>query len=128
MPSRLLSDFTSGTNRFDLPGEILLACTSGRTVIAVCGLNLEQETAFGKAGRVRRLYVLPRYRREGLARSLVEAIAGFARAHHQVLTVNAGTPAARAFYEQMGFRPVSHPGITHMRQLADNSRGRNPVL
>lgn len=117
MVSRMLADFEVGTNCFNSAGEVLLAHIAHSTIVAVCGLNREEETAFGRAGRVRRLYVMPARRREGLARSLVEAIAACARDYHDVLTVNAGSPAARVFFEHLGFLPVSHPNITHVRRL-----------
>jgi GNAT superfamily N-acetyltransferase len=116
MVSRLLADFEAGTNRFDLPGEGLFAYTR-ESIAAVCGLNLEPETCFGEGGRIRRLYVLPAHRQEGLARSLIEEIIGFAGSYHQVLTVNAGTLPARGFYEHIGFQSVSHPNISHIRLL-----------
>jgi len=122
MVSRMLADFKAGTNRFDLPSEVLLAHVRDGAVLAVCGLNREQEITFGKGGRIRRLYVLPAHRGEGLARSLVEAIASFACHYHEVLTVNAGPSPAHAFYEHIGFEPVSHPSITHIKKLATSGR------
>jgi len=123
MVERLLNDFRSGANRFDQPGEALFAHLAGEAVIAAGGLNLEQETRFGRAGRIRRLYVSPQYRGKGLGRSLVEAIASFTSEHHDVLTVNVGKLPAYGFYEQLGFTPVEHPGITHIRELSVRSDG-----
>jgi GNAT superfamily N-acetyltransferase len=117
MVNRLLTDFDSGTNRFDSPGEILLVHLDSDSVVGVCGLNLERETCFGKAGRVRRLYVIPGCRNAGLGRCLIEAIISFASAHHDVLTVNVGKLAARGFYEHIGFTPIDRPGLTHKKEL-----------
>ena len=117
MIGRLLTDLEAGANRFNSPGETLLAHVVDGTVVAACGLNREQATDFGRAGRVRRLYVIPARRREGLANSLVGAIAAFARGYYDVLTVRAGSPAAGSFFEHAGFQAVSHPNITHIRRL-----------
>ena len=123
MVSRMLTDFDAGTNRFDAPGEILLAHLADDGVVAMCGLNREADTKFGCAGRVRRLYVMPSHRGKGLARSLIEAIGAFAARHYDALAVNAGSPGARAFFEHMEFRPISHPNITHCKRLEAPGRG-----
>jgi N-acetylglutamate synthase-like GNAT family acetyltransferase len=120
MVNRLLDDFKAGTNRFDAPGELLLADLQDETVVAVAGLNVEPEQDLRKAGRVRRLYVVPRCRGNGLARSLVDRIVAHAAHTFDVLTVHVGTSDARGFYEHLGFTPVDHAGITHMKQLPHN--------
>ncbi len=122
MINRLLNDFRAGTNRFDVPGEILCAHLSGNTVVAVAGLNHEKDTTFGKAARVRRLYVVPRCRGKGLARSLIEELILFASPRFDTLTVNVGKLEAQGFYEHLGFKPVEHSGFTHIKELAHNKR------
>ncbi len=121
MVNRLLTDFREGTNRFDAPGELFFAHFHENVVVAVAGLNQEKDRSFGRAGRVRRLYVIPRSRGNGLARSLVEKITLSASAHFDALTVNVGKLDARGFYEHLGFTPVEHPGITHVKKLAHNN-------
>jgi GNAT superfamily N-acetyltransferase len=128
MVNRLLRDFRAGTNRFDAPGEILLAHAEGQTIVGVGGLNLEPECSFARAGRVRRLYILPRCRAHGLGRSLVDGLASFAASHHDRLTVNVGKLAAGGFYEHLGFTPVEHAHITHVMELtgwAEELRARS---
>ena len=119
--NRLLEDFRAGRNRFDSPGETLLAHVHDNSVVAVCGLNREEETCFRMAGRmagrIRRLYVVPALRGKGLARSLVEGLISFAFGHHNTITVNVGKLPSRTFYEHLGFSPVEHPHITHVKQL-----------
>lgn len=126
MVERLLSDFNAETNRFAKQGEILLIHLQGTSVVAVAGLNQESETCFGKAGRVRRLYVLPSCRAKGLARSLLEEITSFAHHHYEALTVNVGNVEARCFYERLGFKPVAHPRITHIKRLVEPARVTSP--
>ena len=118
MVNRLLEDFQAGINRFDAPGEILYAHFSGQVVVAVAGLNQEPDSSYPRVGRIRRLYVVPRFRGNGLALNLVEELIRFASMHFDTLTVNVGKLDARGFYERLGFKPVQHPGITHIRELA----------
>jgi len=120
MINRLVTDFRAGTNRFDAPGEALLAVLMGREVVAVAGLNREPDESVPWAGRVRRLYVMPDFRGRGLGRRLVDAIVAEARARFGILSVNVGTSEARGFYEHLGFTPVEHSSITHTKDLAHN--------
>jgi len=114
---RLLDDFRAGRNRFDAPGEALYAHFLGQVAIAVCGINRETDRTYSNAGRIRRLYVLPQYRGNGLAHDLVDVITRHASMTFDHLTVNVGTSEARGFYEHLGFVPVQLPGITHCRKL-----------
>ena len=120
MVNRLLTDFRTGANRFDLPGEVLFAHLDGHVVVAVGGLNVEEAKGLGKAARVRRLYVVPRWRGKGLARSLLDEIILHASRTFDVLTVNVGKLDARGFYEHLGFTPIDYAGITHIKRLAHN--------
>ena len=117
MVNRLLADFHAGTNRFDAPGEVLCAHFLGQVIVAIAGLNQESDLSFGRSGRIRRLYVLPQFRGRGLARGLVEELTRCAASHFDRLTANVGTLDARGFYEHLGFVPVQHPGITHIKEL-----------
>jgi GNAT superfamily N-acetyltransferase len=117
MVHRLLTDYRSGTNRFDAPGEALFAHVLDSCVVAVAGLNRESDPNFPHAGRVRRVYVMPKLRGTGLGRSLLEEMLAAAAGQFDTLTVNVGQLAARGFYEHFGFAPVNHPGITHVKQL-----------
>lgn len=124
MIRRLLSDFRSGVNRFNAPGEILYAHFSGQVPIAVCGLNRETDPRFPRSGRIRRLYVVPRFRRKGLARTLVDELIQHAVLHFDTLTVNVGKAEAREFYEGLGFVPVHSPTITHVLSLTSENTSR----
>ncbi|MHC4597916.1 MAG: GNAT family N-acetyltransferase [Planctomycetota bacterium] len=120
MVNRLLADFRAGTNRFDAPGELLLAQLSGNGIVAVAGLNRERDESLPRAGRIRRLYVVPDFRGRGLGRSLVDEITAAAPSHFGTLTVNVGKLDAHGFYENLGFSPVEHPRITHRKELAQS--------
>jgi GNAT superfamily N-acetyltransferase len=120
MVNRLLTDFRVGRNRFDAPGEVLFAYLFGDNIVAVAGLNQEPDKSILRTGRIRRLYVLPKFRGKGLARGLVERIMLSAESYFEKITVNVGKLDAGELYEHLGFTPVKYPGITHVKELTHN--------
>ncbi len=105
----LLEGYASGANRFDQPGEFLLAAyAENGAIIGVGGLNrVNRSTA-----RVRRFYVLPDERGRGVGAALLQELLrfnGFPR-----LELRAVTPGAARFYERHGFRRADkNPDVTH---------------
>jgi GNAT superfamily N-acetyltransferase len=114
---RLANEWAGGTNRFDKPGEALLAAWVGGQLVGVCGLNIDPYAGDDRVGRVRRLYVLARYRRLGIGGRLVEAVVRAARGRFISLRLRTESPAATAFYERLGFRRVELPDCTHVQEL-----------
>ena len=63
---------------------------------------------------IKRVYVVPRFRRRGLAQAIVAALEeGAARAAHGRVVLNTGNeqPEAIALYAQLGYSPVEGYGI-----------------
>lgn len=85
MVNRLLTDFRARVNRFDAPGEALYAHFSGQVLVAVAGMNQESDPCFSRSGRIRRLYVGPRFRGKGLARNLIDELTLYASSHFDTL-------------------------------------------
>ena len=107
MVQRLVEDFCSGVNRFDRPGEGLWAATDDTELLGVCGLNIDPYAApEERAGRVRRLYVSPTRRRNGVASALLDAVIDEARHRFAALTAFTQSPEAIAFYRAHGFTEV----------------------
>jgi GNAT superfamily N-acetyltransferase len=109
--------WADASQRFDGPGECLLAATSDAgDVVGIGGLTACPTVA--GALRVRRFYVDPGWRRLGVGRRLATAVIERGIARARLLTCNAATPPwAPAFWESMGFEPVEGvAGITHRRQ------------
>lgn len=121
MLTQLRRELESGANRYDRPGELLLAAFDGEQLVGLCGLNRDPfSPAAEKVGRVRRLYVLPGHRRKGTATALVDAIEDAARNEFEVLSVFTTDPGAGLFYEARGFRRVAGmPRRSHELTLSD---------
>ena len=119
---RLVDEYADGSNRFDRPGEALFGVYAEGQLVAVGGLNQDPYLPDENAGRVRHVYVLPAFRRQGAGRLLMQAIIDAARSSHfRLLTLRTVNPAADAFYRALGFvtQPVIE-GATHHIELGVN--------
>lgn len=114
---RLVDDYENGTNRFDQHGEALFVATHNHRIVGVCGLNREP-LANPRVGRVRRLYVSPGSRRQGIARLLVHQVVQEARRHYELLVLKTDNPAAAKFYDSLGFLTRENDErVTHILEL-----------
>jgi GNAT superfamily N-acetyltransferase len=102
---RLATEWSSGANRFDKPGEALVAARLDGQVVGVCGLNVDPYTADRRVGRVRHLYVMEAYRRHGIGRRLLADVVAAARGPFDRLRLRAANSEAARFYEAIGFAP-----------------------
>lgn len=109
----LVHDWEEGRIRFRLEGEGLFAVLLADRFAGIGGITHDPDLPYTEALRVRRVYVRPEYRREGVGRALVRRIIEHGLRHAPALVVNAGNPGAAAFFEACGFRPVEDPGHTH---------------
>ena len=113
--TRLVDDYQSGANRFEQRGEVLLvARAEDGTVLGVCGLNATEQSG---VGRVRRFYVLPLRRSQGIGAALLGQIISAARLHFTTLELRTSDPRAGAFYGSHGFHAVQRSGTTHELEL-----------
>ena len=117
--ARLAEGWASGDQRFDEDGEVLLGALLAGTLAGVGGLSVEP-AAPEPALRVRRFYVRPDFRRQGVARALASALVQEALDQVDLLTCNAAaSPAAAAFWEAQGFsRDASGPWTHLLRRSA----------
>lgn len=117
---RLLDEYTSGSNRFDKPGEVLFGAYDQNILVGIGGLNQDAGTASRDIGRVRRVYVTRQYRRFGIGRMLLENIIREARPHYQELVLRTNNPLADEFYRSLGFRAEArYTNTTHYIELAN---------
>ena len=111
---RLFADWTSGTNRFDQPGERLLGAWHGAHLVGVGGLNRDPYAADDGIGRLRHVYVLAAHRRLGIGAVLVRALLRGAEGHFRVVRLRAASAEAAAFYRRLGFQENAEPNTTHL--------------
>ncbi len=112
--ARLRDAWIAGENRFDRNGEALFEARKGQHLIGVCGLNRDPYTSDTTVARVRRLYVLPTCRRDGVGRQLVESVLDYASGRFARVRLLTETEAASRFYCSLGFKPTEgEPASTH---------------
>jgi len=115
---RLVDEWRDGSNRFDRPGEAVFGAWVEGRLVGVCGLNIDPYVRDERMGRVRHLYVLTACRRHGVGRLLMARVIEAGRGRFGTLRLSTSNPAAARLYESLGFRPVSGPHCTHLRELA----------
>jgi GNAT superfamily N-acetyltransferase len=112
--ARLADGWVSGGQRFDGDGEALLGALLAGELAGIGGLSVEP-AAHEPARRVRRFYVRPAFRRQGVARTLASALIQEALDQVDLLTCNAAaSPAAAPFWEAQGFSPDTSGPWTHV--------------
>ena len=115
---RIIDGWASGSERYDRPGEAILAAVSGLDRVVAVGGIAECPIVDG-ALRMRRFYVHPQWRRRGLGRGLAATLVFSGLQVADTITCNAGaTVEAPRFWEAMGFervdKRVDSPGVTHV--------------
>ena len=107
---RLASDWETGANRFDRPGERLLAAEADGMLAAIGGLTVDPVAA--DAFRMRRFYVRRHFRRARIGRQLALALLCPPLRDGHAVMVNAAS-GSTAFWEALGFLPDPRDGHTH---------------
>jgi len=115
---RFADELNSGTNCFSRPGEALFVARMGKSVVGICGINIDPYASDETTGRVRRLYVLRAYRGKEIGRRLVRAVVAAAAGRFQRLRVRTENPDAGRLYERLGFHPAAGEAeCTHVMEL-----------
>jgi len=108
---KLATDWMSHKTRFDREGESLLAALVNGELAGIAGITTEPIVP--GALRMRRFYVRPVYRRDGIGRKLAMALLVGARRRGCSVTVNASKGSV-PFWESLGFKRDSRDGHTHL--------------
>lgn len=98
---RLAAEWEAGRNRFEQNGEALLAAYVGNVLVGVGGVTRDPNVPGSL--RMRRFYVRPAFRRQGVGESMAVVLIASAPASICCFTVNAGDADAGAFWEALGF-------------------------
>ncbi|PJK33018.1 GNAT family N-acetyltransferase [Pseudomonas sp. S10E 269] len=116
--TRLISEWESGTNRFNAPGECLMAAYSNQQVIGIGGLSVDPYTQPDTA-RLRRVYVTPAARNQHVGQALVKALVAQGTLHFQAVRLSTDTSGGDAFYLRCGFTRTKDVHATHIIELAN---------
>ncbi len=112
--STLVDQWHTGEQRFNQHNAALFAAFSDGQLAGIGGITRE-DGLDEPAMRARRFYVLPQFRRSGIATALAKACMAHGLSICPTLTCNAqASDAAGVFWEAMGFEAVELPSITHI--------------
>ncbi|MCB0610870.1 MAG: GNAT family N-acetyltransferase [Lewinella sp.] len=115
---RLVTEWISGVNRFDKPGEGLFQARVRQTIVGIGGINNNPYSESGKVGRVRHVYIHPDFRRRGGGRRMITHIIAVFRDEYDRFSLRTDTDAAGLFYESVGFRRLKDSAVsTHFYPL-----------
>jgi GNAT superfamily N-acetyltransferase len=114
---RLIRDWEVGANRFDQPGECLLAAWSEAKLVGVGVLNRDPYVEGSHIGRIRHLYVRRSARRSGVGSALLWGLLDKAGVAFDLVRVRTDTCEAAAFYLRQGFLPVTDEFTSHVKKL-----------
>ena len=112
MLAMLAREWADGSNRFDQPGEALVAAMDGDVLAGMGGMNIDP-FVYG-ALRMRRFYVRPAYRRKGVARLMADALLDRPEIDGRTITLSAPQSEAARFWEALGFIRDDSNGHTHV--------------
>jgi GNAT superfamily N-acetyltransferase len=116
---RLQQDWADGTNRFCGKGEAFYGVfereISGQDhLVAIGGLSLDPYVNSTRVGRLRRIYVRPTFRRQGIGAELVAAMLADAHRSFQCVRLRAENAGAARLYESFGFQACVDQNATHL--------------
>ena len=119
----LVDEWVSGENHFDRRGETLLGCfdDSAQELIGVGGLNIDPFAGDDGLGRIRKVYIRPRWRNQGIGKALVAALVEEARKSFQNVRLRAENSNAARLYERLGFVSIIDPDATHIFRFSQTA-------
>ena len=118
--TRLIDEWNSGANRFEAPGECLMAAYLNQQLVGIGGLSVDPYAAKSMA-RLRRVYVSASSRRHHVGQTLVKALIAHAALRFQSVGLFTDTAEGDAFYLKCGFTRTDHENIhaTHAMCLSN---------
>lgn len=116
--TRLISEWHSGANRFDAPGECLIAAYFNQQLIGIGGLSVDPYVETNTA-RLRRVYVAASSRGLHVGETLIKALVAHATLRFRSVRLFTDTPEGDAFYLHCGFMRTKDAHATHIMLLGD---------
>jgi N-acetylglutamate synthase-like GNAT family acetyltransferase len=117
--TRLITEWDSGINRFNAPGECLIAAYRNERLIGIGGLSVDPYAEKDMA-RLRRVYVSASSRRHHVGQTLVKALVAHAALRFQNLCLFTDTAVGDAFYLKCGFTRIEDDHATHAMCLSNS--------
>ncbi len=119
MLDKLISKYRSGENTFTLPGEALFGVSEEGVTVGIGGLNIDPYFNSQSIGRVRHLYVHPKFRCRGVGRLLTHKIEEHALGAFSTLQLFTPSESASTFYQKLGYKIISNsPKVSHAKTTA----------
>ena len=112
--NRLISEYQSGQNCFDEVGEALYGMQYANQLIAIGGVNA---TLNKDVGGLRRFYVHPEYRRQGIGELLLRSVEEHAKQYFNEIVLYTDTHRAAAFYKKMGYSETNMPNSNFSKKM-----------
>jgi GNAT superfamily N-acetyltransferase len=109
----LAREWADGTNRFDGPGEALVAAYDTGQLVGMGAIS--EDPYVPEALRMRRFYVSSRHRRQGIGRAIARVLLERAETAGKTVTLHAPQAEAARFWEALGFIRDERDGHTHVR-------------
>lgn len=116
--TRLITEWNSGINRFNAPGECLIAAYRNQQLIGIGGLSVDPYAEKNMA-RLRRVYVSASSRRHHVGQTLVKALVAHAALRFQSVCLFTDTAVGDAFYLKCGFLRIDDDHATHVMCLSN---------
>src|SRR5271169_6580062 len=110
----LVEEWESGRNRFDAPGETLMGALDEDLLVGVGALSCDPFAGRPDMGRIRKVYLRPAWRNQGVGRRLVSTLVDQARSHFSCVRLRAENDGAARLYERLGFAPIPGPDASHI--------------
>jgi GNAT superfamily N-acetyltransferase len=116
-----LNEWESGKNRFSGEGEALLGVYAQvgerAQLVGMGGLTVDPFAGDPGVGRLRRIYVRTKWRRQGIGETLVTELLRLAAEHFERVRLRAVNAGAAQLYERFGFVPIDDGEATHLFEL-----------
>lgn len=107
----LWTQWQDASKRFERPGELLAVAHVGGVLAGIGGIT--EDFIDPEALRMRRFYVRPAFRRDGVGRALARFVLEAAVPLDRQIVLFAASPEAGRFWEALGFVPIEREKTTH---------------
>lgn len=103
---RLIDEYADGTSQFRRDGEALYVVEVDSQIVGIGGVSIDSYLDGGHTGRLRHIYIHPRYRRLGFGKLLVQVLLGESAKSFKQIRLSTNNPLADQMYQKLGFRRV----------------------